>query len=116
MLLHMLRAKIHRAIVTGSELHYEGSLAISPELLKASGMLEGERVQVVNVNNGSRLETYLIRGKAGEVCLNGPAARLGLPGDKIIIISYALLAPEEARTFKPVIVVVDEKNRVTSTS
>jgi len=116
MLLQMLKAKIHRAMVTGAELDYEGSLALSPALFEASGMLEGEKVQVVNVNNGSRLETYLIRGRPGEVCLNGPAARLGLPGDQVIIISYALLTPEEARTFKPAIVFVDEKNRVTSTS
>ena len=116
MLLQMLKAKIHRAVVTGAELEYEGSLALCPELFAASGMLEGEKVQVVNLNNGVRFETYLIRGKRGEVCLNGPAARLGLPGDRVIIISYALLSPEEAQEFEPTIVFVDAQNRVTSAS
>lgn len=111
-MLQMFKSKIHRAVVTGAELSYEGSLAVDPELIEAAGMLVGEKVQVVNLNNGERFETYLIRGAKGEVCLNGPAARLGLAGDKVIIISYALLSPEEARTFKPTVVFVDEQNRI----
>jgi aspartate 1-decarboxylase len=115
-MLHMFKSKIHRAVVTGAELAYEGSLAVDPELIRAAGMLVGERVQVVNLNNGERFETYLIQGKTGEVCLNGPAARLGLPGDKVIIITYALLSAEEARSFQPTVVFVDELNRIKSTS
>lgn len=115
-MLQMFKSKIHRAVVTGAELAYEGSLAVDPELIEAAGMLVGEKVQVVNLNNGARFETYLIRGQAGEVCLNGPAARLGLAGDKVIIISYALLTAEEARTFKPTVVFVDEQNRIKSPS
>ena len=115
-MLQMFKAKIHRAVVTGAELAYEGSLAVDPLLLEAAGMLVGERVQVVNLNNGERFETYLISGEAGEVCLNGPAARLGLAGDKVIIISYALLTPEEARAFTPTVVLVDERNRIKSKS
>ncbi len=112
MLIQILRAKIHRATVTGAELDYEGSLAVDPRLLKAAGMLVGEKVHVVNVNNGNRFETYLIKGKAGEVCLNGPAARLGLKGDKVIVISYGLAEPREAAKFQPTLVFVTEKNRV----
>jgi aspartate 1-decarboxylase len=112
----MFKSKIHRAVVTGAELAYEGSLAVDPLLLEAAGMLVGERVQVVNLNNGERFETYLISGEAGEVCLNGPAARLGLAGDKVIIISYALLTPEEARAYTPTVVFVDEQNRIKSKS
>jgi len=115
-MLHMFKSKIHRAVVTGAELAYEGSLAVDPELIQAAGMLVGEKVQVVNLSNGERFETYLIEGKAGEVCLNGPAARLGLPGDKVIIITYALVSPDEARSFKPTIVFVDQHNRIKSVS
>jgi len=116
MTVEMFRAKIHRAMVTKAELEYEGSLAVDPSLIEAAGLLIGEKVQVVNLNNGARFETYLIKGDPGEVCLNGPAARLGLPGDRVIIIAYAQMSLEEARKFKPTIVMVDEKNKIVSTS
>lgn len=111
MFLEILKSKIHRATITGAELHYEGSLALDIRLIKAAGLLVGEKVQVVNINNGERLETYVIAGKKGEVCLNGPAARMGLPGDKVIIIAYASMTPDEARKYKPTIVFVDDANR-----
>ncbi len=114
MTVEMFRAKIHRAMVTKAELEYEGSLAVDPSLIEAAGLLIGEKVQVVNLNNGARFETYLIKGDPGEVCLNGPAARLGLPGDRVIIIAYASMTIEEARKFKPTIVMVDEKNQIVS--
>ena len=93
---------------------YEGSITIDETLLKAAGILPGERVEVLNVNNGNRFETYAIAGKAGsgQVCLNGPAARLGLVGDQIIILSYALMEPEEAKKSTTKIIYLDEKNRV----
>ena len=116
MTVEVFRAKIHRAMVTKAELEYEGSLAVDPSLIEAAGLLIGEKVQVVNLNNGARFETYLIKGDPGEVCLNGPAARLGLPGDRVIIIAYAQMSLEEARKFKPTIVMVDEKNKIVSTS
>ena len=116
MTVEMFRAKIHRAMVTKAELEYEGSLAVDPSLIEAAGLLIGEKVQVVNLNNGARFETYLIKGDPGEVCLNGPAARLGLPGDRVIIIAYASMTIDEARKFKPTIVMVDEKNQIVSTS
>lgn len=110
----MFRSKIHRATVTMSELYYEGSITIDKELLEASGILVYEKVQVVNVNNGSRLETYTLEGPAGSgmVCLNGPAARLGAVGDEIIIISYSQMSEEEAAEHKPRIVIVDKQNKV----
>ena len=114
MTVEMFRAKIHRAMVTQAELQYEGSLAVDPSLLKAAGLLVGEKVQVVNLNNGARFETYLILGDPGEICLNGPAARLGLPGDRVIIIAYAQMTIEEAKNFEPTIVMVDEKNQILS--
>ncbi len=113
----MLRAKLHRLRVTEADLYYEGSITIDEELLDAAGMLPYEKVQVVNVNNGSRLETYTISGEAGErtVCLNGPAARLAAPGDEVIVIAYAELTPSEAREHHPRVVHVDENNDVTKT-
>ncbi|MEW6273985.1 MAG: aspartate 1-decarboxylase [Bacillota bacterium] len=115
MLLTMFKAKIHRATVTEANLNYMGSITIDQKLLEAAGILPHERVQVVNVNNGARLETYVIRGErgSGRVCLNGAAARLVQPGDVVIIIAYALLTPEEAGAFQPTIVLVDSQNRVT---
>ncbi len=112
MLIEVFKGKIHRATVTGAELDYEGSLAVDPELIAAAGMITGEKVQVVNLNNGNRFETYLIAGAHGEVCLNGPAARLGLRGDRVIIMSYALVTPEEAETPSPLVVKVAEANRI----
>ncbi len=114
MLLTLCRAKIHRAKVTQAELYYEGSLTVDRALLKASGILPYERVQVVNVNNGARFETYIIPGDedSGVICLNGPAARLGAVGDEIIIISYAEFDENEAKDFEPTVALVDAKNRL----
>lgn len=110
MLIPVLRAKIHRATVTDANLNYEGSIAISPDLLAASGIRPYERVQIVNLNNGERFETYVIEGKPGEMCLNGPAARLGLVGDIVIVLAYAYLDPAKETT-TPKIVHVDSHNR-----
>jgi aspartate 1-decarboxylase len=113
MLLQMFKSKIHRATITDANLKYEGSLELDPELMTAANILEGEKVQVVNVANGARFETYTIKGKpdSGTVCLNGPAARLGQVGDEVIVITYVLMSPEEAQKHTPTIVKVDEKNR-----
>ena len=110
----MLRSKIHRATITGTELNYEGSIAVDTDLLDKADILVGEQVQVLNLNNGARFLTYTIAGErgSGTIMLNGPAARLGSVGDKVIILSYCKLADEEARTFKPILVKVDNKNRV----
>lgn len=114
MLLSMFKGKLHRATVTQADLNYVGSVTIDAELLEKSGILPGEKVQIVNLNNGERFETYTIRGEAGSgvVCLNGAAARLVQVGDKVIIIAYALMDAEEAKTFQPNVLVLDEKNRV----
>ena len=109
----MLKSKIHNAEVTETELTYEGSITIDRAIMEAADILENERVQVVNVNNGARFETYVIAGEpnSGQICLNGPAARLGQPSDKIHIISYATVSPEELAGYRPSIIVLDEKNR-----
>lgn len=111
----MLKSKIHMATLTGTELYYEGSICIDQNLLDAADMLPGEQVQVVNLNNGSRLFTYTISGERGSgiIELNGPAARLGVTGDKVIVISYAQMDEAEAQANRPLVVHVDEKNRVT---
>lgn len=113
----MLRSKIHRATLTQTDLNYEGSISIDRDLLDAADMLPGEQVQVLNLNNGQRLITYTIEGEAGSgiVLLNGPAARLGMPGDLIIVLSYALVSDEEAKTLRPKVVHVDENNRIVKT-
>lgn len=108
----MLKSKIHRATVTESDLTYEGSLAVDPALLELADMLPNEKVLVVNINNGARFETYLIKGVPGEICLNGAAARLGEVGDKVIIVSFALIDDTEAAAFTPKIIHVDETNAV----
>ena len=110
----MFKSKIHRATVTQAELHYEGSLTVDEDLLEAAGMLEYEKVAVVNITNGERLETYLIRGERGskQICLNGAAARKGAPGDRVIIITYASMSEEEAKQHKPTIVLVNEHNDI----
>ncbi len=110
----MLRSKIHRATLTGTELDYEGSIAIDRNLIEAAGLLPGEQVHVLNLSNGQRLITYVIEAPAGSgtMMLNGPAARLGVVGDKVVILSYALVDDAEARAFKPKTIHVDEKNRV----
>jgi aspartate 1-decarboxylase len=112
----MLRSKIHRATVTDSNLEYEGSLTVDPDLLEAADMLPYEQVRVSNLNNGERFETYLIPGKrgSGDMCLNGPTARKGAKGDKIIVFCYEYLNAEELKTFHPNIVLVDERNRIVS--
>jgi aspartate 1-decarboxylase len=114
MLLNMFKAKIHRATVTEANLNYVGSVTIDSELLEASGILPGERVQIVNNNNGARLETYTIKGEPGSgvICLNGAAARLVQPGDNVIIIAYAWVDNEEAKRFEPNVVFVDENNKI----
>ncbi|HMO32155.1 MAG TPA: aspartate 1-decarboxylase [Lacibacter sp.] len=101
--IEVLKSKIHRATITEANLHYVGSLTLDEDLMNAANIIEYEKVQVVNVNNGNRLETYIIKGKRGSgvCCLNGPAARQGAVGDVVIIISYATMPFEEARTFKP---------------
>jgi len=110
----MCKSKIHRATVTQSELYYEGSLTLDTALMEAADMLPYEKVQIVNVNNGQRLETYLIPGKrnSGIVCLNGPAARHGAVGDKVIIITYGSFNEDEIKNFKPKIVFVNDKNKI----
>lgn len=111
----MFKSKIHRATVTQAELYYEGSITVDRDLLAAADILEFEKVQVVNVNNGARLETYTIAAESGSgtICLNGPAARLGCVGDEVIIITYCQMNAEEARHHKPVVVLVDKQNKVT---
>ncbi len=113
MLIEVLKSKIHRVKVTEAELHYVGSITLDEDLMDAANLIEGEKVQIVNVNNGERIETYIIKGKrgSGDVCLNGPAARRVQIGDVIIIISYAQMEFEEAKNFKPSIVFPDNNNR-----
>jgi len=110
----MCKSKIHVATVTGANLNYVGSITIDSSLMEAADILPYEKVQVVNNNNGSRLETYVIAGPAGEgdVCLNGAAARLVQPGDQVIIISYAGMTGEELKNFKPRVIFVDHLNRI----
>jgi len=110
----MFKSKIHRATVTSANLNYVGSITIDKTLLDASGISPGERVQIVNNHNGARLETYVIEGEAnsGIICLNGAAARLVQAGDNVIIIAYCWVSEEEAKTLKPKIVFVDEKNKI----
>ncbi len=110
----MLKGKIHRATVTQAELDYVGSITVDEELLEKAGMLEYEKVQIVDVNNGNRFETYTIAGERGSgmICLNGAAARCVSVGDKVILMTYAQYDEEEAKTHKPKVVFVDEKNKV----
>ena len=109
MWIEVVKSKIHKASVTEANLQYVGSITIDEDLLDAANMIENEKVQVVNINNGERLETYIIKGKrgSGEICLNGPAARKVAVGDVVIIICYAMLDFEEAKTFKPHLVFPD---------
>lgn len=116
MVLHMLKGKIHRATVVQAELDYVGSITIDPLLMEAAGILEYEKVQVVDVNNGSRFETYVITGEKGSgmVCLNGAAAREVSVGDKIIIMCYCELTEDEVKSHKPKVVFVDDDNHIVS--
>lgn len=110
----MLKSKIHRATITEANLSYEGSITIDSDLIKAADILEHEKVEVLNLNNGHRIETYAIKGKPGSgvVCLNGPAARGSCPGDIVIIVSYVSVEDKEANSVKPKIIKVDERNKI----
>jgi len=110
----MLYSKLHRATVTDANLNYVGSITIDIDLLKAANMRVGQKIDIVNVNNGERFSTYIIPGESGkkEICLNGAAARKVHKGDKIIIIAYASMTPEEADTYKPKIVILDDDNGI----
>ncbi len=112
----MLRSKIHRATLTGTDLDYEGSIAMDRELMDAADILPGEQVHVLNLYNGERLITYAIEAPAGSgtMLLNGPAARLGSPGDIVIVLAYCAVSEEETRKIKPIVVQVDAKNRIVS--
>ena len=114
MQIEILKSKVHRAVITEANLNYVGSLTLDEDLMDAANMIENEKIQVVNVNNGERLETYLIKGRRGSgiCCLNGPAARRGMAGDVVVIISYASMDFEEAKNFKPVVVFPREGNRL----
>ena len=114
MQIEVLKSKIHRAVITEANLHYVGSLTLDEDLMDAANFIENEKIQVVNVNNGERLETYLIKGKRGSgvVCLNGPAARRVAVGDLVVIISYATMDFEDAKQFKPWVVFPKEGNKL----
>lgn len=112
--IEVLKSKVHRAVITEANLNYVGSLTLDEALMEAANMIEFEKIQVVNVNNGERIETYLIKGKRGSgvCCLNGPAARRGMAGDVVVIISYASMSFEEAKAFKPTVVFPKEYNQL----
>jgi len=114
MFIEVLKSKIHRVKITQAELHYVGSITIDENLMDAAGIVENQKVQVVNLNNGERLETYVIKGErySGVICMNGPAARKCQAGDIVIIIAYCTLTPEEAKTHQPVLVFPDENNKL----
>lgn len=114
MLVEVLKSKIHNATLTDGNIHYMGSITIDEELLEAANLIEGEKVLVVNNNNGERIETYVIKGKrgSGEICLNGAAARKGVPGDILIIISFAQFNFADAKEYKPTVVFVDKENKL----
>ena len=114
MQLELLKSKIHRATVTDANLNYQGSITIARDLMDAANILPYEKVGVLDVNNGIRLDTYVIEGpaKSGMICLNGAAARLVQPGDLVIIVAYASMTPEEAKNWQPTVVHVNEKNEI----
>lgn len=114
MFIQVLKSKIHRVKITQAELHYVGSITIDEDLMDAAHLIEGEKVQIVNVNNGERLETYVIKGERGSgmICMNGPAARKVQVGDVVIIISYAQMELEEAKKYTPSVVFPDESNKL----
>lgn len=115
MLLTLCKSKIHRAMVTQADMHYIGSITIAADLMAAAGLLTNERVQVLNIRNGARLETYVIPGDPGSgvICLNGAAAHHFSPGDLAIIVAYVILTPDEAAQWQPTVVFVDEQNAIT---
>jgi len=110
----MLKSKLHRVKVTATKLYYEGSIAVDEKLLKAADILPGEKVEVLNLNNGSRIETYAIKGGSGEICLNGPSARFACEGDEVIILTYVSIPDQDAKEFKPKVIHVDSSNRIKS--
>src|SRR5947209_14174038 len=114
MQIYVLKSKIHRATVTEADLNYEGSITIDEDLIDAANIVLNEKVEVLNINNGERFETYVIKGPrgSGQICLNGPAARKALVGDIVIVVSYAIMSMEEARKFKPLLVFPDSKNKI----
>ena len=115
MIIEVCKSKIHRVKITDADLHYMGSITIDENLMDAANLIEGEKVQIVNINNGERIETYVITGErgTGQVCLNGPAARRVQPGDVVIVIAYGMMTVEEAKTFKPTVLFPDtETNRL----
>ncbi len=113
----MLKSKISYAVVTDAELYYKGSITIDAGIMEAAGLREGERVDILNLNNGARIQTYVIKGKKGSgvICLNGPAARSGFKGDKLAIISYGIYSEEELKNFKSQYVELDEHNKIKNT-
>ena len=115
MYIQVLKSKIHRVKVTQAELHYVGSITIDPALTESAGIMENEKVQIVNINNGERFETYVINGarNSGMVCLNGPAARKAQVGDLVIIIAYAFMSLDEVKVHEPTIIFPDESNKLT---
>lgn len=114
MQIEFLYSKIHRATVTDANLEYVGSITIDEELMEAANLLEGMKVDILDVNNGERFQTYVIKGKRGnrDICLNGAAARKVAVGDKVIIVSYAMMTLEEKKSFSPTVIMVDEKNNI----
>ncbi|MCI5633571.1 aspartate 1-decarboxylase [Helicobacter sp.] len=110
--LTMLYSKIHRASVSDANLNYVGSITIDSALMQAAGLIEGQKVDIVNINNGERFSTYVITGKSGDMCLNGAAARKVQVGDKIIVMAYAQFSQEELKNYEPKVVLVDEKNAI----
>lgn len=116
MYIEVFKSKIHRVKVTQAELHYVGSITIDEALMEAANLIPGEKVQIVNINNGERLETYVIKGErnSGTICLNGPAARKVQLGDIIIIIGYALMTPAEAKEFEPALVFPNDQNKLST--
>lgn len=114
MMLTLLKSKIHRAKVTGSELHYEGSITLPRDLMDQANMLAHEQVDILNVENGARFTTYILEAPAGskEICINGPAARLVQKGDTVIVCAYAQMSEEEAKRWKPTVLLMDEQNKV----
>ena len=116
MYIELLKSKIHRVKITQAELHYVGSITIDEDLMDAANLVENEKVQIVNINNGERLETYVITGErgSGQICLNGPAARKAQVGDIVIIISYCSVNANEAKQHQPIVIFPDEQNKVTA--
>lgn len=116
MFIEVLKSKIHRVKITEAELHYVGSITIDEDLMDAANLIENEKVQIVNINNGERLDTYVIKGirGSGQICLNGPAARKAQVGDIVIIISYCSIDVEETKSHQPIVIFPDEKNRLGS--